>query len=254
MRGSVGLARRLAASCRLAALEAQALGSAGPGLDGSGGHAQSAGAAACQRVATRWVTHAGYPDDPVFEPIHIQDEAFCRQRQLVPLGFREPILAPDTWIAPNAVCIGDCDLFDQVRADAKLQLQSWLFSLHACVRPGSSHLCPTCVTYPRCCLVFPGQYLVWVRAAGRPEYHHGRRVYKYSGQDSHTRCQVRCAQVPLCKVSSIAQQLRAHRRLRGRKHRCSRAQRPTYQHNFTLTTHNSAIPKMLNTSCCLRIT
>ena len=226
MRGAVGLARRLAASCRLAALEAHVLGSAGNSLDASLGHAQSGGAAACQRIAARWVTHAGYPDDPVFEPIHIQDEAFCRQRQLVPLGFREPILAPDTWIAPNAVCIGDCDLFDQVRADANWQLQSCLFSLHACTRPWSSHLYPTCLTHPLCCLVFPGQYLVWVRTAGRPEYHHGRRVYKYSGQDNHTRCQVRCAQVPLvCKLSSVAQQLHVYRMLRGRKYRCSYAQR-----------------------------
>ena len=118
MRGAAGLARRLAASCRLAASETQALCPAALGLEGSGGRAPSGGAAACQRVAARWVTHAGYPDDPVFDPIHIQDEAFCRQRQLVPLGFREPILAPDTWIAPNAVCIGDCDLFDKVRAEA----------------------------------------------------------------------------------------------------------------------------------------
>ena len=26
-----------------------------------------------------------------------------------------PVIAPDTWIAPNAVLVGDVDLFDKVR-------------------------------------------------------------------------------------------------------------------------------------------
>jgi hypothetical protein len=48
-------------------------------------------------------------------PVHIEDELYCRQRQLVVLGNRVPVLAPDTWVAPNAVLIGDVDLFDKVR-------------------------------------------------------------------------------------------------------------------------------------------
>ena len=39
-----------------------------------------------------------------------------RQRQQVVLGNRVPTTAPDTWLAPDAVIIGDVDLFDRVRA------------------------------------------------------------------------------------------------------------------------------------------
>ena len=45
---------------------------------------------------------------------HIEDELYCRQRQLLVLGNRVPVLAPDSWVAPNAVVIGDVDLFDKV--------------------------------------------------------------------------------------------------------------------------------------------
>ena len=34
--------------------------------------------------------------------------------QLLVLGNRVPVLAPDAWVAPNAVVIGDVDLFDKV--------------------------------------------------------------------------------------------------------------------------------------------
>lgn len=47
-------------------------------------------------------------------PTHIADEPFCRQRSLVPLGPRVPTLSPDAWVAPNAVVVGDVDLYDQV--------------------------------------------------------------------------------------------------------------------------------------------
>ena len=49
-------------------------------------------------------------------PVHIEDEPYCRQRQLLVLGNRVPVLAPDSWVAPNAVVIGDVDLFDKVCA------------------------------------------------------------------------------------------------------------------------------------------
>ncbi|KAK2080265.1 Gamma carbonic anhydrase-like 1, mitochondrial [Prototheca wickerhamii] len=42
------------------------------------------------------------------------EEVYNRQRQLVPLGQRVPTLAPDAWVAPNAVLIGDVDLYDRV--------------------------------------------------------------------------------------------------------------------------------------------
>ena len=38
----------------------------------------------------------------------------CRQRQLINLGLRVPTVAPDTWVAPNAVIVGDVDLYDRV--------------------------------------------------------------------------------------------------------------------------------------------
>lgn len=108
MRRAAGLTRRLAfAASEASALPAATLGSTiSPACDP---------AASSRLTARRHYARKEYEPDPVFEPIHIQDEAFCRQRQLVPLGHREPILAPDTWIAPNAVCIGDCDLFDKAR-------------------------------------------------------------------------------------------------------------------------------------------
>ena len=47
-------------------------------------------------------------------PTHVEDELYCRQRQLLVLGNRVPVLAPDSWVAPNAVVIGDVDLYDKV--------------------------------------------------------------------------------------------------------------------------------------------
>lgn len=48
-------------------------------------------------------------------PVHIEDEPYCRQRQVVILGNRVPTMAPDTWLADSAVLIGDVDLFERVR-------------------------------------------------------------------------------------------------------------------------------------------
>ena len=53
-------------------------------------------------------------------PVHIEDEPYCRQRQLLVLGNRVPVLAPDSWVAPNAVVIGDVDLFDKVCASLRV--------------------------------------------------------------------------------------------------------------------------------------
>ena len=113
MRRAAGLSRRLVAA------HAQAVYPAAVALESCAGAACDAvHGAAGQGPAAHWNSVrriSEVPARPVFDPVHIQDEAFCRQRQLVPLGHREPILAPDTWIAPNAVCIGDCDLFDKAR-------------------------------------------------------------------------------------------------------------------------------------------
>ena len=45
-------------------------------------------------------------------PTHIEDELYCRQRNILVLGNRIPFLAPDAWVAPNAIVVGDVDLFD----------------------------------------------------------------------------------------------------------------------------------------------
>lgn len=112
---------------------------------------------------------------PVLSPVHIEDEPYCRQRQLIALGnrvsevgcighapdpaapacalaaqnrpvaqkhwhklssvlflFQIPVIAPDTWIAPNAVVVGDVDLFDRVSQPVQrwiamcLQLDSFM--------------------------------------------------------------------------------------------------------------------------------
>ncbi len=119
MRRAAGLARRLVA-CTPRAADTQALCPPAAALDScSGAACGAAPRAAGPGPAARWNSvrwASEVPARPVFDPVHIQDEAFCRQRQLIPLGHREPILAPDTWIAPNAVCIGDCDLFDKARS------------------------------------------------------------------------------------------------------------------------------------------
>ena len=56
----------------------------------------------------------------VAAPTHLEDEPYCRQRNVLVLGNRIPFLAPDAWVAPNAVLIGDVDLFDQVLAGCSL--------------------------------------------------------------------------------------------------------------------------------------
>lgn len=47
-------------------------------------------------------------------PLDIESEPYCRQRNEVVLGNRVPVKAPDAWIAPNAVVIGDVDLYERV--------------------------------------------------------------------------------------------------------------------------------------------
>ena len=51
-------------------------------------------------------------------PTHIEDELYCRQRSVLVLGSRIPFLAPDAWVAPNAIVVGDVDLFNQARPAA----------------------------------------------------------------------------------------------------------------------------------------
>lgn len=51
-------------------------------------------------------------------------QLYNRQRQFVNLGLRVPTIAPDTWVAPNAVIVGDVDLYDKVSCRSpKLHLE-----------------------------------------------------------------------------------------------------------------------------------
>ncbi|GMH32880.1 hypothetical protein BSKO_00714 [Bryopsis sp. KO-2023] len=47
-------------------------------------------------------------------PIPIDQEPYCRQRNELVLGNRIPVKAPDAWVAPSAVIIGDVDLYERV--------------------------------------------------------------------------------------------------------------------------------------------
>lgn len=46
-------------------------------------------------------------------PVHPEEELYNRQRQFIILGNRVPTAAPDTWVAPNAVVVGDVDLYER---------------------------------------------------------------------------------------------------------------------------------------------
>ncbi|KAL4443528.1 hypothetical protein ABPG75_011265 [Micractinium tetrahymenae] len=46
-------------------------------------------------------------------PVHPEEELYNRQRQFIILGNRVPTTAPDTWVAPNAVVVGDVDLYER---------------------------------------------------------------------------------------------------------------------------------------------
>lgn len=45
----------------------------------------------------------------------VSSDSLCRQRQLIILGNRVPTLAPDSWVAPSAVVVGDVDVYERVR-------------------------------------------------------------------------------------------------------------------------------------------
>jgi carbonic anhydrase/acetyltransferase-like protein (isoleucine patch superfamily) len=49
----------------------------------------------------------------------ISEEWYLRQRRSMPLGNRIPHAAADSWIAPNAVVVGDVDLLDRVRGGVR---------------------------------------------------------------------------------------------------------------------------------------
>ncbi|KDD74885.1 hypothetical protein H632_c1010p0 [Helicosporidium sp. ATCC 50920] len=68
------------------------------------------------RLAQTSFSHCRVFSSSAFSPtsIHIEEEVYNRQRNLMPLGNRVPTTAPDAWVAPSAVVVGDVDLFDRV--------------------------------------------------------------------------------------------------------------------------------------------
>ncbi len=55
----------------------------------------------------------------------------CRQRQFIILGNRVPTAAPDTWVAPNAVVVGDVDLYERVGPALCRRVPGTLLPLHS---------------------------------------------------------------------------------------------------------------------------
>jgi hypothetical protein len=47
-------------------------------------------------------------------PLHIEEETHCRQRSLLVLEDKTPLLCPQVYVAPNAVVVGDVDIQDAV--------------------------------------------------------------------------------------------------------------------------------------------
>ena len=74
---------------------------------------------------------------PVRAPLHIEEETYCRQRSIITLEDKMPFLAPDAWVAPNAVVVGDVDLSDGVTALPTLLQYEYCATL-LCHRPAST--------------------------------------------------------------------------------------------------------------------
>lgn len=55
-----------------------------------------------------------YTSTTVQKPIHVEDEVYNRQRSVMNLTNRVVTSAPDAWIAPSAVVVGDVDIFENV--------------------------------------------------------------------------------------------------------------------------------------------
>lgn len=75
-------------------------------------------AASLRRIATGAyrVAQRGVETRPLSEVDTLPNdlEPYCRQRTRLVLGERVPILAPDAFVAPSAVLIGDVDLYNKV--------------------------------------------------------------------------------------------------------------------------------------------
>jgi hypothetical protein len=78
-----------------------------------------AGAAATeaqQLQSFRSIQYFNAPNGPAVKLVNVEDEWYLRQRNILPLLDKVPWYQADTYVAPNAVVVGDVDLYDQVRA------------------------------------------------------------------------------------------------------------------------------------------
>ena len=58
----------------------------------------------------------GMESSPLSEPdlLPLEKEPYCRHRTELVLGEKVPVLAPDAFVAPSAVLIGDVDIYNKV--------------------------------------------------------------------------------------------------------------------------------------------
>lgn len=71
-------------------------------------------ASAGQLTFTRGLQFFDAPNGPAVSQTPIEEEWYNRQRNVMPVLDKVPWIQPDTWIAPNALVIGDVDIYDKV--------------------------------------------------------------------------------------------------------------------------------------------
>ena len=76
-------------------------------------------------LCLRGVQYFEAPNGPLVLEQDISEEWYNRQRNVMPLLGKRPLLQTDTWIAPNAVVVGDVDFYDQVCGSFCLLLAPW---------------------------------------------------------------------------------------------------------------------------------
>lgn len=76
------------------------------------GEGREEGAAQHQQV--RHINFFTAPNGPSVKQVKVEDEWYCRQRNVFPLLDKVPYLPVDTFIAPNAVVCGDVDIYGGV--------------------------------------------------------------------------------------------------------------------------------------------
>mmetsp|Transcript_8919 Transcript_8919/g.19023 ORF Transcript_8919/g.19023 Transcript_8919/m.19023 type:complete len:282 (-) Transcript_8919:609-1454(-) len=67
-----------------------------------------------QLLQKRSLNYFDAPNGPAVKLEKIEDEWYNRQRPIMPLLDKVPFYQADTWVAPNAVVIGDVDIYDKV--------------------------------------------------------------------------------------------------------------------------------------------